>query len=465
MKVSKKIIIEFTLVFIFCLLAMILTNIDIMYLIALVTWFFSIIFSFNYIKDRTILFFFLVTFFIFLLGRDFVQQIFSYKIEIFPRDSEMHAWISYTESLIFILIGYYLFSNSKRNKYVPQDYKSNINKLNIRKISLIIYYILITFAMIHTISISSYVNSTSFTDYYIDYTVNLYINKPLYYISKVSTGMPLAFCIFLGTFPSKKQARSPIIIYALYLILTLGTGHRSTAMLGFFFLIIYYILRNNNNEVWITKKTILLILLIAPFLALFSSYYNLIRENNITNEMKIFEGLVSFFYDQGVSSNTVKHAFTFSDVLPKQIYTLEFAHSGVLARLLGIPVYSGNSIDRALYGGSLSHSLSYTVMRNQYLAGRGTGSSYIAELYYDFGYFGIALGSLLYSKVIAELQELDNNYLLNGYKLFIIPYILRAPRGSFSYFISMSLSPIVIFILICIYLYSNLANYRMNNKE
>lgn len=62
--------------------------------------------------------------------------------------------------------------------------------------------------------------------------------------------------------------------------------------------------------------------------------------------MNMAKGFIEFFYDQGVTSNVMKRAYIYKDQIPSnQIYVLEFLHSGILARLLGIPVYHGNNIE------------------------------------------------------------------------------------------------------------------------
>ena len=48
--------------------------------------------------------------------------------------------------------------------------------------------------------------------------------------------MPVAWNIYLAARPDKKQIRRPLILYVCYLVISLGSGQRSTAMLGILFL-------------------------------------------------------------------------------------------------------------------------------------------------------------------------------------------------------------------------------------
>lgn len=106
-----------------------------------------------------------------------------------------------------------------------------------------------------------------------------------------------------------------------------------------------------------------------------------------------------------------------------------------------------------MYGGSFTHTLGYTVMNSAYLAGRGTGSSYIAELYQDFGYTGIILGNILYSFLLARITKNEDNdsLLKKSIKFMIITQLLWAPRGSFTYFISQNLTPTTIATLLLVF--------------
>lgn len=472
LKIKTLMLLLFTLLLL--AISTVISSVDPIFAILLFIWFACIIYAYSNIKERAMLFAFLVSFFVFLLGRDLVQQYFSYKVESFSKDAEIHAWISFSISLIVICLGYHFFAKKNKKTIINKEQliinsDDKIYKNSIRKISLIIFYISWIFSVIANVQISKYIANSSFLDYYTEYSEYLRGNIFLYIISKVELVMPVAWSVYLGTMPQKHKIRIPLIMYILYLIISLGTGQRSTAMLGLLSLFVYFLFRDKSKgETWISKKMIITIIIILPFLAVFISLYDLWREGISINSLDFGKGIMEFFYDQGVTSNIVKRAYTYENFIPKQIYTLEFMHSGILARIFNIPVYHGNTIEHALYGGSFTHSLAYTIMRSSYLSGRGTGSSYIAELYYDFGYIGIVLGNLLYSFIIYKISTIDKNHFMsNGYKIMIIPFILWAPRGSFTYFLSQSLSPIIIATFVLIFLGSYLLVYNklLKNKK
>lgn len=264
-------------------------------------------------------------------------------------------------------------------------------------------------------------------------------------------------------YPGMLERRRKIIgkydaaLYVFYLVISLGSGQRSTFMLGILFLFIYFMYRQglNPEEVWVTRKMIFLGVLSLPLLAVFGSFYSIWREGGDLATMNMAKGFIEFFYDQGVTSNVMKRAYIYKDQIPSnQIYVLEFLHSGILARLLGIPVYHGNNIEHAMYGGSFTHTLGYVVMGNAYLAGRGTGTCYISELYQDMGYVGILLGNIIYAYLIAKIanKQDDKTLFLSSVRFMIITQLLWAPRGSFTGFITQNIAPttLVVFVMVFI---------------
>lgn len=468
MKVRFKTLISLFLLIVFVTLTFVFTSANPLFLFVIIIWFICISYAYNDLDNRGILFVFLIAFFVFLLGRDAVTEFLGLGVENFSYQEENHAWISFIISLVSICSGYIFFTNYNNNESIKNcEITFNITSrgVNVKKLCKYIFYVLIMFSAISRIQIINYVKDSSFTDYYVDYSTHLKNNELFYFISKLELAMPIAWSIYLGTFPKKQEIKTPLIVYFIYLLISLGTGQRSTSMLGILTIFVYFTLRNSNEETWITKKMLVKIFFILPFLAVFISLYEIWREGNSLDSFSFYEGLIKFFYDQGVTSNVVKRAYTLKDVIPKQIYTLEFMHSGVLARIFNIPVYHGNNMEHALYGGSFTHTLAYFIMNASYLSGRGTGSSYIAELYQDFGYLGIVFGNLFYSFILARLSYLEKDkYIKNGYKLFIMPFILWAIRGSFTYFISQSLSPITLLMFIFFYLVNYLNKKKISNR-
>ncbi len=470
-----KVTLEKTLLvlgFLFFILVSISLGVEPVFLITVLIWFSFFLYSFLGAKKHIMLLAFLLVFFIFLLGRDFLQQYFSYKVEIFEDEVQNHAWNSYSLSLLIIGFSYLFFQwqNQRKGKdmLTGQD-EGNLGNssytIMVRKLSLFIYYLSWFFAIASKIIMSRFAFSRGFTDLYTDYSDYVSGNFFLFMINKIELVMPVAFCIFLSTVPSKKQFKVPCVLYLIYLLISLGSGQRSPAMLGLFFLLIYLAYRHERNpeEKWLNRHLIFFGILSLPILLASMSFYTTLREGGNITTLSISKGVMDFFYDQGVSTNVVKRAYMLEAHIPNQIYTLEFLHSGILARLLGIPVYHGNSVAHALFGGSFTHTIGYLVMGGAYFSGRGTGSSYIAELYQDFHLWGILFGNLLYGWLIYRIDCLRKNKSIfsRSILLLIIMQILWAPRGSFSYFISQNFIPTTILIYVAIFGFSEIwCRYR-----
>lgn len=422
---------------------------NMLYTIAFVIWIDLIIYAYKDIEHRSMLFAFGIAFFVFLMGRDFLEQFFSYKVEDFSREVQNHAYICMILGLLSIWIFYLCFTSKKNSKkdYIYSQDNSIYNK-KVKLISLYLYYSSWIFAMISKIAVSRFVSNNSYSEYYTEYSQYLTGNTALYVISKIEVIMPVALCIYMATMPRKKEFKRPFYCYILYLIVSLGSGQRSTFMLGILMMFVYFVYRNGTTpgEGWFERKYIWWCIIFVPIIAIFGTVFSAWRMGETLVDINYLGAFFDFFYDQGVSSNILKRAFIYKDVIPgNEIYVFEFLHSGVMARLLGIKVYHGNTIEHALYGGSFTHSLGYAVLGDAYLAGRGTGSSYLAELYQDLGYLGVFIGNILYAFILGSISKFKSNKLIwRSLNFTIITQILWAPRGSYSGFLSLILAPTTI---------------------
>ncbi|MDE6706483.1 MAG: O-antigen polysaccharide polymerase Wzy family protein, partial [Oscillospiraceae bacterium] len=118
------------------------------------------------------------------------------------------------------------------------------------------------------------------------------------------------------------------------------------------------------------------------------------------------------------------------------IYNLLFENR-VVASLFNIKVYAGNSIEHALYGHSLAHTLSWFDYKQRYLNGHGVGSCYIAELYHDFGYIGVFVGNVIYGMILKSINKMPFSKPYTCAVLFsMLHALLLAPRGEYDMFIN-----------------------------
>lgn len=434
----------------------IISNAAPLFVVLLLIWTNALLYSIAKIGRRSVLFVYLLVFFTFLIGREFVEQVFKYKIESFPDAVNIHAWICLIISVLTIWAFYAVFEKYNNKKDLINKKKHYIDENPfVRQISIYIYVFTWLFAILSRIIVGRYVSSNSYWDYYTGYSEYLAGNTILYLVSKIELIMPVALSLYTASMPSQKKFIIPGSMYVLYLVLSLLSGQRATFMLGLLFFVFYFLFRQeiNPEEKWFEKKYIIMGIIVFPILMYLMTALSYWRGSTESVNLNLFTGLESFIYDQGVSLNAIKNAFIHSDSIPKQIYSLEFLHGGLLARLFGIPIYHGNTVEHAMHGGSFTHSLGYTMLGSMYLAGRGTGSSYIAEVYYDLGYLGVFLGNIIYAYVLANISRIGarNNTYIVAIRFYIINQLLWAPRGSFSGFIATLFTPTTLITFLFVY--------------
>lgn len=431
------------------------TKVDILFAIGLLLWVNIFVYSLGDTGNRSMLLAFTIAFFTFLMGRDFVQQVFSYQVECFDIEINQHLYICIILSLISLMCGYFFCNrnnwrfNFSRHISVEQELQSeaSIDPI-VKNLSKILFFVSWVFAVVAKIVVASFVSSYGYFEYYTDFSEYLTGNTVLYIISKLEGVMPVALCIFSATLPSKKEYMIPSLMYVVYMLVSLATGQRSVFILGILFLMVYFLYRNKRNpeEGWFTKKMVVATIISVPLIAVLMSILANVRMGETAQTIPVIDGIFSFLYDQGVTGNVIKRAFMYRDQIPEQIYSLEFLHSGIFARLFNITVYHGNTVEHALYGGSFTHALGYVTLGNSYLAGRGTGSSYVAELFYDFGYIGVVIGNIIYGYIIAHINHpvTKNNVFFMSVRYYIITQILWAPRASLTGFLGNLFAPLTI---------------------
>lgn len=440
------------------------------FILMFLVWINMMVYAYRRIEKRVLLFAFGIAFFVFLIGREMLEQLFFHEIDDQFNDAiNTHTYISMGIALLSVWGAYTLFSR-KRTRL--DNSRPNCDTPYIRKIrtfSKIAFYATYPFAMAMNIAIAIFVSTFGYLSYYTDYSELLAGNPLLYTISKLELIMPAALCIFMATLPSKKEIKWLLIYYVAYLLLTLGGGQRSTFVLGLLLIFIFaaYMQGIRPEENWFKQRYMGYCCLLLPLLAIMGSLYNMWRFGEDLQDINPFASFFDFFYDQGVTSYIIKRSYEMEADIPGNcIYALEFLHSGVPARLLGIPVYHGNTIEHALYGNSFTHALGYTVMGNTYLAGKGTGSCYIAELFYDFGYTGIALGSALYGWIFAQVSKGAKNKILRRAIVFIIvTQLLWACRASYTGFLSFLFAPSTLLLLVFVFGGAKIASSRRRTNK
>ncbi len=451
---KKKLILWLTVFNVVGIIIFVVANCSFFTGLLLLLWCDFMLFSLLSLKKRTLLAFFGITFFVFLLGREFLQEFFSYKVEDYSSSITFHAELMLFISLAVVFLTYAVLEH-KCKVFPKTEFKETFRIKRIRFISKYLFYIFAVFAIVYAfVTLSFIIKHTYYYTYTDEYYTVIRNNLILYALSKTELFMPIALYAYFATMPPKKECLLSAGLYCVYLVVSLCSGQRATIVLGVMLLLIYFIYRSNNdpNGPWIGKKLIITGVVLLPFALVFFALFTHWRAG-YSAKSGLFDGIIDFFYQQGYSINVLKLSYIFKDKLPEgKLYSLEFLHTGIIARIFGLPVYEGNTVAHALEGNNLSHALSYLTMGERYLNGHGTGTAYIAELFHDFGVIGVIIGNILLATVLFYCGKLKNNSpFVSTLKLIIIPQLLWVPRGGYTDFISVLLRPSTCVMLLVIF--------------
>lgn len=432
-------------------------------------WINLMIYSLLNLKCRISLFAFGFCFFNFLLGRQFLEKFFSYKVEDFSKKTNIHAELAILISLITIFIFYIFFSKENRNNIDKTDNINTTRTNIIRDISKKLFYLSNSFGIINAL-IKSYLAINN--GYYSTFTgdgISIQQNNIIIYVfDKFEQMLPIFVAIFFATLPKKKQCKKIILFYLIYLILTIFTGHRSNFIVGILWIIVYLVYRENNSEeIWIEKKYLVAACLSFPLFIILLGVVGQLRIGLNVKNFNVFKIFIDFFYDQGVSINVIKRSYNLSELLNSdRYYSLSFIPESIIGRMLGFKQYVGNTVEHAQKGYNLSHALSYALMGNKYLNGVGTGTSYIAELNHDFGYVGVFFGNILYAWLLAMFNRVKAKKIYFKAAIFLIMrQLLWSPRGNFSDVFLILLQPFPILAVLFTYIVYSAAIKKFKLKK
>ena len=424
------------------LIAIIWFNIDILMSLTLIIWINMLVYSMACLEKRNVLFAFLISFFAFLMGRQLLDVFGLHeRTEIFSSEIEIHAELSLLISIVGFVIGYLFNSFFKIESH--RKTKSNaitFDVNSIRTASKYYFYLSYIFLISKTIESTLFVMANGYLASYVSFISR--IPLPLRVIGE--SAIP-AYFLFLATMPPKNKAVFPVALHVLYLLLNLVGGRRYRCIAVLLILFIYFNMRNRLGEKWFGKRETVISIVGVSGIVIFAYLIGKTRFGDtvdITSIGKVFE---EFIYEQGVSINVIKRAYGNVKAFQEgRLYmfgtTIHQLQTSLIGRLLGIRAYGGNTAEYAKYGYSMAHALSYRVMGERYLEGGGTGSSYIAEVFFSFGYIGVFLANIFYGILCKNLMNFkDNNVWRMALDLIIMQQVLFAPRGNFDGFISVIL--------------------------
>lgn len=277
----------------------------------------------------------------------------------------------------------------------------------------------------------------------------------MYYYTGYHTAIPLIFekvadlyiiaiSVFLGTNPSKKECTPIILFFLMGGILSIITGKRYEFVYVIILCIAYLIIRNNENnddkmdDIWISNRRIKQVIILSPLIVIFLMYVGATR-SKITFEYKSFwDTILNFMVDIGNSGKVIMRGFEFKDIIPNnRAYSfgslIEYFKYNYFSELLfGKVAYNARSYEYVTSGHSFAYAITYYFSQNDFFSGHGQGSSYIAELFADYGYWGVIIGSYALGFFINHFCSISGDSVLSdAYTYFLIRPLLLMPRDTY----------------------------------
>lgn len=442
---------------------------DLLCSLTLLVWTNILLYSIKDLGNRSMLFAYNIAFFTFLLGREFLEQFFGYEVEVY---NSKEVW-THTDLLLFIsVLTYslaYIFFKKKNlkiftTKKVFFAYSDKYVR-KVRSLSAFVFWFALCGAIIYAIIFAVVVATVGYVESYQPENSDFFRESlVMRVLNRCEMMLPIALCSYYSTMPTKRQCGIITSGYLIYLVLTLFGGHRGLCVLGLLLIFVYYFYRDKYSieGVWIKKKWILTGCIMTPIFLILLAAMNDLRKGEEVSFSSAADGLTNFVYQQGVSVIVIKRAYENEKQLESDsYYSLHFLNENLFSIFDGETYSSGNSVEKAQSKKWMQHTLPYILWSSSYLGGLGTGSSYVAELYQDFGIWGVVLGNLLYGYLLSKITLFSRNHtFITAVKLIIVMQLLWAPRGGFTEFISVFMTPTTLAAISFIFIGSALASKK-----
>lgn len=398
----------------------------------------NILFTFTNIKYYIVNLIFYITIFVFLVIRPTIDLIREGKLDLYQTDAYKMAFVLLIVAVLGLMIGSFLVPKRIENENKPKSVSNELLNKNIRKVSLFIFSISYPMYLIRLVERLVYRMNHSYYDYYSNF------KSALPYITyTISSFMIYAMCIFLATKPGKKESTFVLSLFVLANCINLLIGVRNPFVLSIIFAFLYYFLRNQEEKgLWLGLKEKFVLYLGTPLMMIVMGIINYTRDNLSVRQMTFVDIILDFLYKQGVSFGVLTRGYLYSSNLPVRDFSsftfnplieyFSFSNIGLIFRVTPYTTNS-NSIELALHSNRYAHNLSYIVMGGDYLQGHGLGSSYIMEIYTDFGVLGLFLFSLVLGVLFIFMVKTAYKASVLKFSMTLIVFVnlFFMPRSSF----------------------------------
>lgn len=359
------------------------------------------------LRSRLVLLLFSLIVFVFLSCQPLIDCfIGTHWWEKYGREDTLFALRSTALSLLMIYLGAMLYALTRRKtggltRLAAADGsgRSVFDKPALQMAALCLYAVSMGCFLYGEVDKLLFMRGRSYPEYYLSYDAAY-----PFWIRTAGYCMPYALCAFLATLPKKKAAFPALALYLLSAVPVLTFGQRNPIVLNALFIFLYYCIRDylGDKKRWLGRWEVGAIIVLIPLAFVGLSAVNYLRGGSASDDKVVVNLIVDLFHKQGVSFRTLcaghaalpnlpgaKRNFTFGPFIDQVLYS----RIGLL--LFGTdPLPIGNSVELAARSHRLADPLAF-VAHPDYLKGNGLGSSYLLELFADYGYIGIAIYSLL----------------------------------------------------------------------
>lgn len=394
---------------------------------------------------------FLCSFFIFLLGRifidilgfgDFSKNFLFYEGRIIEASIQFRTLILLILFLLFIHMGIItaLFKHSISNNQTlnKSNWKYNKNLEHYGKWIFYIfflpacyyYYLFISFAIEY-----GYANNSYGSD-----VINTNI------LIKISDDMlKIGFFILLASKAPIKSIKWPTILYMFILFFTLLTGNRVYFFTNVLVVMTYFGYRNLLNQ-----KVTLIIGIILIILAVIVGIYRTFNNFSFIDNYEYDNFFITFFRDQGISVHTISLTI---DMIDKDLLSYDLRYI-FMPLFVSIGLFNSEFVPDRFF---LADSEVFLYDSSYFSTGGGYGSSIISEFYACAGIIGVICGAFIIGFLLIYFMKLmfKSNWGI-FIMLFMLPMIYYTPRSYPLVPIITSIQPFILTSILIIFI--NLAN-------
>lgn len=420
-------------------------------------------YSLRQLRSRVTLFTFLVTFGFFLLSKPIVMGYFDYDGIGWSSGMQDHLVLVLSLGLAALYCGYRLLPKKmivgqRVAKALDTEWWALFAQ-RLANASLIAFMASLPFSIVHLVTRIRTAGEFGYT--------GLYVGGGGAFASLAAYGNvanTVALCLFLAAIPSRRTTWLVLLLATTPRALLMITGDRADFGTYLLLVFVYLVIRTRDGRHQLMSPRLLLVASLVAAAIVLPLFIIVGLERGVGAGHTT---LISFLYGQGASLNVIEYGKEYADRIPEGNYMLLFADQGFFRFLFGGEGgLAGNSVQYALSGTSFSHSLSYTVLGDFYLTGRGVGTSYLAEAYADWGYVGVAVVGFGYGMLVAWIDRFPpTSIVFNALRLVIVPSVLFAPRGSATGFLADLLSPVTLIVLLGVWLLARAVTSNLRKQR